>query len=208
MKQSRVMSFVESAINILVGFGISLTAQMVFLPMIGVPINHTQNFIFAGIMTVISFARSYLLRRIFEFLHIRTPLSPFMQAVIAERRRQVEVEGWDDAHDSEHEIGELATAGAAYARKAALHLNVTVGYVGNAAFYCPNEWPWSQEWWKPTGFRRDLVKAAALILAEGEKFDRARKPRTLRIHSEYSETFEQIRQQIRGNPPRIPDVFP
>lgn len=45
-------------------------------------------------MTMISIARSYVLRRLVEALHIRRPLSPFMQAVIAERYRQVEVERW------------------------------------------------------------------------------------------------------------------
>ena len=50
-------------------------------------------------MTAISIARGFLLRRLFEALHIRRPLSPFMQAVIAERVRQVEVEGWSSEHD-------------------------------------------------------------------------------------------------------------
>jgi hypothetical protein len=34
-------------------------------------------------------------------------------------------------------------------------------------------WPWDRKWWKPTDRRRDLVKAAALILAEIERLDRA-----------------------------------
>ncbi|MNC99215.1 hypothetical protein D3C83_174210 [compost metagenome] len=34
-------------------------------------------------------------------------------------------------------------------------------------------WPWEGCWWKPTGRRRDLVKAGALILAEIERLDRA-----------------------------------
>lgn len=33
-------------------------------------------------------------------------------------------------------------------------------------------WPWDESWWKPTTPRRDLVKAAALILAEIERLDR------------------------------------
>jgi hypothetical protein len=173
MKQSKVMSFVESAINIGVGFGISLGAQMLFLPMLGVPINHTQNVIFAVIMTVISLCRQFILRRVFEALHIRIPLSPFMQAVIAERQRQKAIEGWDHHHDDKsHEPGALAQAGAAYAYYADAHLGE--GFVvGNP----PPLWPWSREWWKPAGFRRDLVKAGALILAEGEKFDRTKSKR-------------------------------
>jgi hypothetical protein len=34
-------------------------------------------------------------------------------------------------------------------------------------------WPWDLKWWKPTTPRRDLVKAAALIVAEIERLDRA-----------------------------------
>lgn len=177
MKQPKLMSFIESMVNILVGFGISLAAQVFFLPLLGVQISFSQNFKLALIMTVISIARSYLLRRLFEALHIRHPVSPFMLAVIAERRRQIDVEGWSQEHDDAHEAGELAKAGAAYASKADLHVRLKdyPGRQQTAEAFCPNVWPWSMDWWKPTGFRRDLVKAAALITAEGEKFDRNRK---------------------------------
>jgi len=175
MKQSKLASWTESITSTAVGFGISLFAQWLFLPLLGVAISLTQNVSFAIIMTVISIARGYLLRRIFEHFGIRTKLSPFMQAVIAERRRQIEVEGWDAAHDDEHEAGEIARAGAAYASKVDLHLAFGGDYPANARTYCPNFWPWDFDWWKPTGFRRDLVKACALIAAEGEKFDRNRK---------------------------------
>lgn len=163
MKQSRGMSLLESVINIAIGFGIGLAAQIVFLPLLGVVVSLQQNMIFALIMTAISIARSYLMRRLFEALHIRRPLSPFAQAVIAERFRQVEAEGWSHDHDDNHRRRQLASAGAAYA----LH-------AGTASTTTPHEWPWCGEWWKPGGFRRDLVRAAALIVAEGEKFDRER----------------------------------
>ncbi len=169
MKQSCLASFTESATNIVVGFGISLGAQMLFLPMLGVPINHIQNFVFACIMTVISLARSFILRRIFEALHIRRPLSPFVQAVVAERFRQIESEGWSAAHDDEHKTGELARAGASYALSAAK----------DSFRSPPGPWPWGNEWWKPQGLRRDLVKSAALIIAEGERHDRNRKRKPL-----------------------------
>ncbi len=158
------MSIVESLINILVGFGLSITAQAIFLPLLGVPIPWDANLAFGLIMTVISILRSFGLRRLFEALHIRRPLSPFMQAVIAERYRQIEVEGWGTIHDDTHAFRELARAGAAYA-------------IGpeNTRNEPPPCWPWSPEWWKPRSYRRDFVKAAALIIAEGERFDRLRK---------------------------------
>jgi hypothetical protein len=168
MKQSRVMSLVESLANIAVGFGLSILCQALVLPALGVAIPWTANLLFAVFMTAVSIARQFVMRRLFEALHIRRPLSPFMQAVIAERFRQIEVEGWDAAHDDrEHLPGEIAMAGGCYA----------ISHTGLSGEKCsqPHMWPWSAGWWKPQNFRRDLVRAAALIVAEGEKFDR-RKP--------------------------------
>jgi hypothetical protein len=39
--------------------------------------------------------------------------------IIAERRRQVDTEGWTEEHDDKHNGGELARAGACYALQAA-----------------------------------------------------------------------------------------
>lgn len=45
---------------------------------------------------------------------------------------------------------------------------------GRTARAIPRQWPftWWLDWWKPTTYRRDLVKAGALILAEIERLDR------------------------------------
>lgn len=89
--------------------------------------------------------------------------------VLAERRRQVEAEGWTVEHDDKHDDGVMAAAAACYA-------------------ICDNEqamecveffdclWPWSNNWWKPANPRRNLVKAGALILAEIERLDRKQRP--------------------------------
>lgn len=172
MKQSKLMSLIEAIVSILVGFGISVAAQAFFLPLLGVAISWHANLSFALIMTVISIARQFVMRRIFEALHIRRPLSPFMQAVVAERFRQIEAEGFDLSHDDKHRRGELAAAGAVYA----LH-GQTADIIGKGAIGPLCFWPWDDAWWKPQDVRRNLVKACALILAEGEKFDRARMKR-------------------------------
>lgn len=90
--------------------------------------------------------------------------------VFAERERQQSAEGWTEAHDDEHETGELATAARAYA----YHATNYAGHsdVGYRMQEPPSYWPWNQAWWKPRNRRRDLVKAAALILAEIERLDR------------------------------------
>jgi hypothetical protein len=98
-------------------------------------------------------------------------MSKAIEDVIAERRRQIDEEGWTPEHDDEHDGGELAAAGAAYAINAADQLHpMSQGDGGNDQ---PIFWPWAPEWWKPKGPRRDLVRAAALIIAEIEKLDRA-----------------------------------
>ena len=90
--------------------------------------------------------------------------------VIAERRRQIEAEGWSPSHDDEHEGCELAMAAACYAGNAG-------GYSWMDGWPGENLWPWSRDHWKPSTARRDLVKAAALILAEIERLDRAAAPK-------------------------------
>jgi hypothetical protein len=162
------MSALETTLSTLAGFFLSLFVQWLVLPvLLGVNIPIEMNVAFAAIMTVVSLLRQFVLRRVFEALHIRRPMSAFAQAVIAERFRQIEAEGWSIEHDDQHPVGELAIAGGCYADRA--------GLPGRSASDIPARWPWAWEWWKPAGFRRDLVRAAALIIAEGEKFDRARK---------------------------------
>lgn len=92
--------------------------------------------------------------------------------VLAERKRQLEVEGWTPEHDDEHGAGELGRAGGFYALNAgaALHFGTTDTSICDQA---PSGWPWEPEWWKPKNSRHDLVKAGALILAEIERLDRA-----------------------------------
>jgi len=94
--------------------------------------------------------------------------------VLAERQRQVEKEGWTSEHDDGHVDGGMAVAAACYALDAAQqiteeHHTWSERYVAVAK----ELWPWDAEWWKPKDPRRDLVRAAALIVAEIEKLDRA-----------------------------------
>ena len=83
--------------------------------------------------------------------------------VLAERRRQIEGEGWTREHDNAHDSGELAMAAVSYTLTAA---GMDPEGVRTDFF------PFHLRWWKPTTARRDLVKAAALIVAEIERLDR------------------------------------
>lgn len=91
-------------------------------------------------------------------------MSKALEDIAAERRRQVEAEGWTPEHDDAHSNGELAQAAACYARQAVSRAS---------ALAIPLSWPWEDGWWKPGSHRRNLVKAAALMVAEIERLDRA-----------------------------------
>jgi hypothetical protein len=88
--------------------------------------------------------------------------------IVAERRRQIEDEGWSSEHDDAHVPGALSRAGACYAKWAVRSPND----YRHSAGYPPEGWPWSPMWWKPRDVKRDLVRAAALIVAEIERLDR------------------------------------
>ena len=89
--------------------------------------------------------------------------------IAAERVRQIEVEGWTPEHDDEHGSGQLAQAAACYAAPREL--------VQREVRKVPRYWPWSREWWKPRDRRHDLIRAAALLVAEVERLDRAKSRR-------------------------------
>ncbi len=80
--------------------------------------------------------------------------------VTAERRRQIEREGWAPEHDDQHNNSELALAAASYAIADRAHMSP------------PGFWPWDKPDFKPKDRRSNLVRAGALILAEIERLDR------------------------------------
>ena len=88
--------------------------------------------------------------------------------VLAERERQVMQEGWTPGHDDSHDDGQMAAAAGYYALASSFPHERDLG-----RGHVPPYWPWKKSWWKPTTKRRNLVKAAALILAEIERIDRA-----------------------------------
>jgi hypothetical protein len=124
--------------------------------------------------------------------------------VVAERKRQIEVEGWSHEHDDSHASGEMARAAASYAMLAAMPENSRMPALAPALFGCrilgvPSKdteqlWPWSIEWWKPKDRRRDLVRAGALIVAEIERLDRAKN--TPEVRSPQGASLEADRSRI------------
>ena len=71
MKQSRLMSLVESLANVLVGYVVAVVTQMAVFPLFGLAVTVTENLLIGLIFTAVSIVRSYALRRGFEALRMR-----------------------------------------------------------------------------------------------------------------------------------------
>ncbi len=70
MKQSRLMSLVESVANVAVGYGIAVLTQILIFPIFGLHTTLAQNLQMGGIFTIVSIARSFALRRVFEAIRL------------------------------------------------------------------------------------------------------------------------------------------
>lgn len=66
MTQTRLGSLIESLFNVAIGFAINFCANLLILPLIGFHISISQNFFIGVLYTVISVARSYVIRRWFN----------------------------------------------------------------------------------------------------------------------------------------------
>lgn len=67
MSQSKRGSLIEALINVLIGFGINFSANLIILPMFGMETLTLENNLYIGILyTAISIIRSYVIRRWFN----------------------------------------------------------------------------------------------------------------------------------------------
>jgi hypothetical protein len=71
MKQTRLMSLVESVANVIVGYGVAVVTQILIFPMFGLRTTLAQNLLMGLAFSLISVARSFALRRAFEAIRIR-----------------------------------------------------------------------------------------------------------------------------------------
>lgn len=66
MNQSRIGSLIEAIVNTCIGFAINFCANLLIFPLFGFHISLTSNFVMGLIYTLISVARSYVIRRFFN----------------------------------------------------------------------------------------------------------------------------------------------
>ena len=69
MSQTRQQSTIESVMNIIVGYTINMVANFTLFPLFGWSITLEQNLLLGVFYTLISFARSYILRRFYNRKH-------------------------------------------------------------------------------------------------------------------------------------------
>jgi hypothetical protein len=99
------------------------------------------------------------------------------ERIAAERKRQIEAEGWDAGHDDEHCVGDLLAAARAYCTAVWKQTDPSSGWTQEMVdeYILEQLWPWDESFWKPSADPvRNLEKAGALIAAEIDRLLRAR----------------------------------
>ena len=71
MTQSRAMSFVEAATNVVVGYVLAIVTQIVVFPWFGMEAALGEHLAIGLAFVGVSLARGYLLRRLFETIRMR-----------------------------------------------------------------------------------------------------------------------------------------
>lgn len=69
--QSKVKSFIEVVSSTLIGFATSIITQILAFPLFDIEVTYTEQFSIAIIFMFVSIARSYLVRRLFNWLDFR-----------------------------------------------------------------------------------------------------------------------------------------
>jgi hypothetical protein len=98
----------------------------------------------------------------------------FLELVAKERARQINDEGYKREHDDEHKDGSLADAAAVYAATAKMI------YEKPDIHYYTEVWPWDGKWLKKDKHprKKQLIIAAALLMAEYDRLEREEKKDT------------------------------
>jgi hypothetical protein len=71
MAQSRVMSLIEATTNVVVGYVLAITTQLVVFPLFGLKAALGEHLAIGAAFVLVSLARGYVLRRLFEAIRAR-----------------------------------------------------------------------------------------------------------------------------------------
>jgi hypothetical protein len=67
--QSKLHSFLESMVNIFIGYVVAILSQLLVFPLFDIHIPFTSNLLIGVYFTIISLIRSYVVRRAFNAYH-------------------------------------------------------------------------------------------------------------------------------------------
>jgi hypothetical protein len=70
LKQRKTTSLIEAAVNTIVGFFIAIVGQLYLYWWLSIAVTWTENIIITSVFMGLSTLRSYLLRRLFEWLRV------------------------------------------------------------------------------------------------------------------------------------------
>ena len=74
MRQSRIMSMIEAATNVIVGYVLAIATQIVVFPWFGIEAGLAEHLTIGFVFVGVSLIRGYLLRRLFEAVRLRGPM--------------------------------------------------------------------------------------------------------------------------------------
>jgi len=66
--QSRMMSAIEASANVAIGYLVSVAANILILPLFGYDVTVADSFAIGLAFTAVSLCRSYILRRVFNWI--------------------------------------------------------------------------------------------------------------------------------------------
>lgn len=85
-----------------------------------------------------------------------------LEEIRYEREHQIVDLGYNEQWDDEYKNYQLVKAAICYANP----------LIANLKNIVPSAWPFDKVYWKPRTYRENLIRAAALIVAEIERVDR------------------------------------
>lgn len=70
--QSKKMSLLETCASTAIGYAVAILAQVLVFPLFGLTVSLSQNLAIGAVFTVVSIARGYCVRRLFNRIGLRT----------------------------------------------------------------------------------------------------------------------------------------
>ena len=66
MRQSPRMSLIEAVANVVIGYALAVTTQVVVFPLFGIRITISEDLAIGAVFAAVSLLRGFVLRRVFE----------------------------------------------------------------------------------------------------------------------------------------------